>query len=173
MRHGTGCNFCRRVGLPIVPVRLSVKEKGDPLPGLPANLSIPIAAEGDAAYTLRLMREGFLYIWAERAARWIDYYVTGDGYFYLLPENGSVPPNLANGDIAPCITQPVELATASLITLPVKPAGMTNGVYWFAWSSEKWTPAVRLKQEDAAWRSQSMQAFDMDACLLPTARRRH
>ncbi|HDJ1438505.1 TPA: hypothetical protein PPN70_000912 [Serratia rubidaea] len=166
MSNNTGCKFCRRYGLPILPVRPAVMEKGDGLPALPDSVAIPVMAEGAAAYTTRLMRQGFLYIWAERARRWINYFVTGDGYFYPLPENGEVPPQLTNGEMTPCITQPKELAAASLVTLPVKPAGMINGVFWFAWSEEQWTPTVRQQHEDVAWRSQYMQAFDMDAWLI-------
>ena len=49
----------------------------------------------------------------------MNYYATGDGYFYPLPEGGSVPPRVESGEMKSCITQPAELATASLVTLPV------------------------------------------------------
>lgn len=160
-----GCKFCRRYGLPVLPVRPAVMEKGDRLPALPDSISVPVVAEGGADYTARLMRQGYLYILAERSQRWINYYSTGDGYFYPLPEDGSVPPRVASGEMKPCITQPAELATASLVTLPVKPTGIPNGVYWFAWSEEQWTPAVRQQHEEATFRSQYMQKFDMDAWL--------
>lgn len=165
MSNEKGCTFCRRYGLPVLPVRPAIMEKGDRLPVLPDSITVPVVAEGGADYTARLMRQGYLYILAERSQRWINYYATGDGYFYPLPEDGSVPPRVASGEMKPCITQPAELATASLVTLPVKPAGMLNGVFWFAWSEEQWTPAVRQQHEEAAWRSRYMLAFDMDAWL--------
>lgn len=165
MSNEKGCTFCRRYGLPILPVRPAVIEKGDTLPVLPNNISMPVMAEGGAEYAARLMRQGYLYIWAERSRRWINYYATGDGYFYPLPENGIVPPRVECGEMKPCITQPAELAAASLVTLPVKPAGMPNGVYWFAWSEEQWTPAVRQQHEEETFRSRYMQKFDMDAWL--------
>lgn len=165
MSNEQGCTFCRRNGLPVLPVRPAVMEKGDRLPLLPGSVTVPVAAEGGAEYTARLMRQGFLYILAERPTRWINYYVTGDGYFYPLPEDGSVPPRVESGEMKPCITRPAELANASLVTLPLNPAGMLNGVYWFAWSEEKWTPAVRRQHEDADFRSQYMQKFDIDAWL--------
>jgi hypothetical protein len=40
---------------------------------------------------------------------------------------------------------------------------MKNGVFWFCWSEVEWTPAVRIKHEDASYRIQYMQRFDMDA----------
>ncbi len=166
MSNKKGCKYCQRYGLPVLPVRPAVMEKGDRLPVLPDSITVPVVAEGGADYTARLMRQGYLYILAQRSQRWINYYATGDGYFYPLPEDGSVPPRVESGEIKPCINQPAELATASLVTLPVKPAGMTNGVFWFAWSEELWTPAVRKQHEDEAWHSRYMQKFDMDAWLV-------
>ncbi|MFK3663511.1 T6SS effector BTH_I2691 family protein [Scandinavium sp. NPDC088450] len=166
MEKGKGCTFCRRYGLPVLPVRPAIMEKGSPLPLVPDTITLPVPAEGGADYTLRLMRQGFLYIWVERLGEWLNYYATGDGYFYPLLRDGEVPPRVASGEMKPCITQPSELATASLVTLPMMPAGMTNGLFWFAWSEEHWTPAVRQQHEDAAWRSRYMQAFDMDAWLI-------
>jgi len=166
MSHEQGCKFCRRYGLPVLPVRPAIMEKGDTLPVLPDNITVPVTAEGGAEYTARLMRQGYLYILPERSPRWINYYVTGDGYYYPLPEDGSVLPDLERGERKPCITRPQELATASLVTLPVNPPGMLNGIFWFAWSEEQWTPAVRRQHEDPAWRSRYMQPFDMDAWLM-------
>ncbi|HHB2583413.1 TPA: T6SS effector BTH_I2691 family protein [Enterobacter roggenkampii] len=165
MSNEKGCKFCQRDGLPVLPVRPAIMEKGDALPALSGSITVPVTAEGGADYTARLLRQGFLYIWAERSQRWINYYAIGDGYFYPLSEDGTVPPRVESGDITPCITRPDELATASLVTLPVKPAGIFNGAYWFAWSEESWTPMVRKQHEDVAWRRQYMQKFDMDAWL--------
>lgn len=163
-----GCSFCRRVGLPILPVRPSVMEKNDCLPALPGSITVPVAAEGDTEYTARLLRQGFLYIWDEYVRGWINYYVTGDGYFYPLPKDSSVTPRLASGEMKPCITHPEELATASLVTLPVMPAGMPNGIFWFCWSEEQWTKAVRQRYEEALQQGlpHDMQRFDMDAWLM-------
>lgn len=157
-----GCKFCIRHGLPVLPIRPAIVANGDTLPHLPANIAVPVKAQGETAWTGRLLREGFLYIWAESGKRWINYFATSEGYYYPLPENGDVPPDIVNGKVKPCITQPEELASASLITLPVKPAGMKNGVFWLCWSEVEWTPAVRKKHESEAYRSQYMQRFDMD-----------
>lgn len=158
-----GCKFCRRYGLPVLPVRPAVMANDDCLPQLPTEVTVPITAQGQTSYTGRLLRDGFLNIWSESGARWINYYVTSDGYYYPLPENGDVPADIVAGTRKPCVNKPEELATASLITLPVKPAGMKNGVFWFGWSEVEWTDATRKKHEDVAYRSQYMQCFDMDA----------
>jgi len=86
MSNAKGCQFCRRYGLPVLPVRPAVMEKGDRLPTPPG--SITVAVEGEADYAARLMRQGYLYILAERSQRWMNYYATGDGYFYPLPVSG-------------------------------------------------------------------------------------
>ncbi|MGV2470190.1 hypothetical protein FO520_23655, partial [Bacillus subtilis] len=86
------------------------------------------------AYTLRLLRSGYLNIWDERGNSWINYFVTENGFYYPLPENGEVPEMIQNGTIKPCITEPLELARASLVTLPVFPPPMKNGLFWFSWS---------------------------------------
>lgn len=165
MNTQQGCKFCQRYGLPVLPVRPAVIAEDDCLPHLPASILISTAAQGRTAYTARLLRAGFLNIWSESGARWINYYATSDGFYYPLPENSDVPADIVAGTRKPCIDKPEELATASLITLPVKPAGMKNGVFWFAWSEVEWTDATRKKHEDAAYRSQYMQPFDTDAWI--------
>ncbi|WP_042846421.1 T6SS effector BTH_I2691 family protein, partial [Providencia rettgeri] len=94
-----------------------------------------------------------------------NYFVTESGFYYPLPENGDVPDEIASGKIKPCIDQPEELAKASLVTLPVMPDGMKNGLFWFAWSEVKWTETIRKQFEDKHHREQYMQPFDMDAWL--------
>jgi len=42
---------------------------------------------------------------------------------------------------------------------------MKNGIFWLSWSEVEWTDAVRKKHEDADYRSQHMQSFDMDAWI--------
>jgi len=160
-----GCKFCIRHGLPVLPARAAVMSQDDVLPALPSTLTAPLAAQGETAWTARLLREGFLYIWSESGKYWKSYFATADGYYYPLPESGDVPPDIVSGKVKPCITEPSELATASLVTLPVKPAGMKNGLFWFGWSEVEWTDGVRKRHEDAEYRSRYMQRFDMDAWL--------
>ena len=160
-----GCRFCLRHGLPVLPVRPAVVGQEDNLPVLPASITTPATAKGETVWSGRLLREGYLYIWAESGNRWINYYATSEGYYYPLPSSGEVPPDIASGKKKPCIAHPEELATASLVTLPVKPAGIKNGLFWFSWSEVEWTDAVRKKHEDAGYRSRYMQCFDMDAWI--------
>ncbi|ETS30717.1 hypothetical protein PTE_02663 [Photorhabdus khanii NC19] len=161
----SGCNFCTRKGLPVLLVRPAIKAQGDGVPDLPENIQMPVERKGETGYTTRLLREGFVYIWDELVKGWINYYVTDEGYYYPLPENGKVPPRLASGEMKPCIDNPNELARASLVTLPVLPPGFTNSAFWFAWSAVEWTDAVRKKHEDPAYRARYMQRFEMEKWL--------
>ncbi len=93
MSQSKGCNFCRRSGLALLPVRAGVKGIEDNIPDFPSSFTAPtVATQGETAYTTRLLREGFLYIWNEQAGSWINYFTTQEGYYYPLPEEGSVPP---------------------------------------------------------------------------------
>ncbi|MBS9439863.1 hypothetical protein EAE91_22745 [Photorhabdus noenieputensis] len=163
--NNPGCNFCTREGLPVLLVRPAIKAQGDGVPDLPASIQMPVERKGETGYTTRLLRAGFLYIWDELVNGWINYYVTDEGYYYLLPADGKVPPRLANGEMKPCIDEPDELARASLVTLPVLPKGLTNKAFWLAWSAVQWTDAVRKKHEDPVYRAQYMQRFDMEKWL--------
>lgn len=168
MTDSKGCTFCIRHGLPILPVRPAVMAQDEPLPVLPGSIIMPVSAQGESAYTTRLLREGFLYIYDEMVKGWLDYYVTSEGYYYPLPTKGPVPPDLVAGKTKPCVNSPSELAKASLITLPVMPSGKKNGLFWFTWSQVQWTDATRKEHEDAGYRISHMQRFDMDAWLSTT-----
>lgn len=165
MTDSKGCTFCIRHGLPILPVRPALMAQTEPLPVLPGSIVMPVKAKGESAYTTRLLREGFLYIYDEMAGDWLDYYVTSEGYYYPLPTKGPVPPDLIAGKTKPCANSPSDLAKASLITLPVMPPDEKNGLFWFAWSQVQWTETTRKQHEDAGYRACHMQRFDMDAWL--------
>ncbi|WP_311754158.1 toxin VasX [Proteus columbae] len=138
-----GCKFCTRYGFPILPVRPAIMSQNDILPVIPNTIDVPINNQGETAYTLRLLRAGYLNIWDELGQSWINYYVTKDGFYYPLPENGEAPDDILSGEVTPCINKPEELARASFITLPIFPAPLKNGNFWFSWSEVKWTDTVR------------------------------
>ena len=160
-----GCSFCIRRGFPILLARPAIMSQHDILPVMPKSIHVPVEAQGETAYTLRLLRSGYLNIWDELGHSWINYYITDGGFYYPIPENGDVPNDVASGEIKPCIDQPEELARASLITLPMMPQGTKNGTFWFAWSEVKWTDAIRKQFEEKGYREKYMQPFDMDAWL--------
>ncbi|MCU6670392.1 hypothetical protein M8013_16760 [Enterobacteriaceae bacterium H4N4] len=57
-----GCKFCIRHGLPVLPIRPAIVASEDTLPHLSDNIKVPVKAQGETAWTGRLLREGFLYI---------------------------------------------------------------------------------------------------------------
>lgn len=77
-----GCKFCTRKGLPILPVRPAIMSQHDILPVIPESIQMPVPAQGETAYTLRLMRSGYLNIWDEFGNAWINYFVTEGGFYY-------------------------------------------------------------------------------------------
>ncbi|HGN1279897.1 TPA: toxin VasX [Proteus mirabilis] len=88
-KQRVGCRFCQRRGLPILPVRSAIMSQHDVLPVIPDSIQVPIPAQGETAYTLRIMRSGFLNIWDELGQSWINYFVTTRSFYYPLPENGN------------------------------------------------------------------------------------
>ena len=160
-----GCSFCIRRGFPILLARPAIMSQHDILPVMPKSIHVPVKAQGETAYTLRLLRSGYLNIWDELGNSWINYYITDGGFYYPIPENGEAPDDVVSGETKPCANNPEELAKASLITLPIMPNGMKNGLFWFAWSEVKWTESIRKQFEDKNHREQYMQPFDMDAWL--------
>lgn len=160
-----GCSFCIRRGFPILLARPAIMSQHDILPVMPKSIHVPVEAQGETAYTLRLLRSGYLNIWDELGNSWINYYITDGGFYYPIPESGEAPDDVISGETKPCVNNPEELAKASLITLPIMPSGMKNGLFWFAWSEVKWTESIRKQFKDKSHREQYMQPFDMDAWL--------
>ena len=76
-----GCSFCIRRGFPILLARPAIMSQHDILPVMPKSIHVPVKAQGETAYTLRLLRSGYLNIWDELGNSWINYYIT-DGVIY-------------------------------------------------------------------------------------------
>ncbi|WP_413494788.1 T6SS effector BTH_I2691 family protein [Morganella psychrotolerans] len=160
------CSFCRREGLPVIPVRPAIMEKESSLPVNKGEIVCSIPPEGEVSYTRRLLREGFLYIYDELGHCWINYYVTADGFYYPLSQDSDVPEAVVKGERKPCIIEPESLAKASFITLPVLPESVgVNGSFWFSWAEVQWTKSTRAKHEEPNYRKRYMQLFDLGKWL--------
>ncbi|MTH48950.1 toxin VasX, partial [Intestinirhabdus alba] len=57
MSSPEGCKFCRRYGLPVLPVRPAVMAQDELLPRLPENINVPVPPRGETAWTARLLRQ--------------------------------------------------------------------------------------------------------------------
>ncbi|ALM53977.1 T6SS effector BTH_I2691 family protein [Halomonas huangheensis] len=84
------CPYCQKSGLPILPLRYSVT-RTDSESGLPVGPALSgsfgegvtdIALPEGQAYTLRLVRAGYLYVFNEVRGSWSGYIVTEKGYLF-------------------------------------------------------------------------------------------
>ncbi|WP_446469142.1 T6SS effector BTH_I2691 family protein [Xenorhabdus stockiae] len=164
----SGCGFCQRRGLPVFPVRPAIMEREDAEYGIPElkdNIKIPVKAQGETAYTARILRGGFLYVYYEKTKIWNTYNVSDKGYYYFLPSGGSSPQCLNSEEKTICINDKSKLARASFITLYIMPKNRKNGIVWFAWSDAPWTEKIKKNHEIKEYRINNMQSFDVDAWL--------
>lgn len=84
------CPYCQKGGLPILPLRYAItrtdSESGEPAgPALSGPFGVgvtDIALPDGQAYTLRLMRSGYLYVFNEVRGSWSGYFVTERGYLF-------------------------------------------------------------------------------------------
>ncbi|WP_110707485.1 T6SS effector BTH_I2691 family protein [Salinicola sp. CR57] len=156
------CSFCGGGGLPILPVRYAVARSDDvsiSAPGLPADLAddaiSQIALAGDQHYTLRLLREGFLYVFNAARGRWQGYYVTDEGFLsrYIDVTNDELlaldpdAPGPIDADIHapveddefPCRGNPEHVYPGRCITVP---AAQDATELYLAFSDDRWTKRV-------------------------------
>ncbi|WP_280541343.1 T6SS effector BTH_I2691 family protein [Chromohalobacter sp. 11-W] len=156
------CSFCGGGGLPILPVRYAVARSDDvsiSAPELPADLEddavSQIALSGGQHYTLRLLREGFLYVFNAARGRWQGYYVTDEGFLsrYIDVTNDELlaldpnAPGPLDADINapvedeefPCRANPDHVYPGRCITVP---AAQEAEALYFAFSDDRWTKRV-------------------------------
>ncbi|ABE59626.1 T6SS effector BTH_I2691 family protein [Chromohalobacter israelensis] len=154
--------FCGGGGLPILPVRYAVARSDDvsiSAPELPADLEddavSQIALAGGQHYTLRLLREGFLYVFNAARGRWQGYYVTDEGFLsrYIDVTNDELlaldpdAPGPLDADIHaqveddefPCRGNPEHVYPGRCITVP---AAQDATELYLAFSDDRWTKRV-------------------------------
>ncbi len=152
------CEFCDKKGLPIVPVRYAISGPDSHAPKLAApfkpEVNVPL---GSSHYTLRLIREGYVYVFdaARQGAPgkgWTEYYVTPDGYFFKLPPRGpmSVKPKLPTQFA--CSAEHATLAAC--ITLP---DAKRDRDIWLSFTEHPWTDALLARHFDQSFRAKHMR----------------
>jgi hypothetical protein len=157
------CNFCERRGIALLPVRAAVVTSAANAPVLPNEIKTDISAKGDINYTCRQLREGYLYIYDEKRNKWIDYFVTEDGYFWKL--NNSTTVLAPQSGQKPCAGKVLEVAKSTFISLPLSPTKDENGCFWLGWSEHAWTENIRTQHLELDWRKAHMQLFDLQEWL--------
>ena len=159
------CSFCGRQGVPILPLRYAVipnyLEAGRGNVSPQALLGGKESALGTVPqmqrhrYTVRTLREGYLYAYLNRPGQWQVYSVTPEGNLRLLADPDDIDEKAGKEMSAQC-KRSGDNIPASFIHI-ANPA--RTPVVWLAFSTARWSAAVRAKYEaDPAKR---MQRFDV------------
>lgn len=175
------CPFCDKKGLPILPVRYAVGRvdktaKGKrPLPEPPilgaqfgqrvSDIPLP---EDNARYTLRMLREGYLYVFNEKRGKWYAYVVTPEGYLYEFDFNDPSPP--LPSDIEFSCTREGDDIIARCITVT---DAHVAGRVWIGFSDVLWTDRVKQLHKKEEWRRKHMRCIDIEAWRSPSNSQPH
>lgn len=165
------CDQCKSTGLPLLPVRYTVIPK-DAKPGLPGWASgervKDVALGEDFAYALRVMREGYLYLFYSKNARgsnqWECYTVWADGCLHKQADTQLTVPAFA--PTFQCQRQGHNpLAMHYLVIEKPEKCGTT----WIAFSDHKWSKeTVAEYQQNAKLRDARMQKIEPAAMATGT-----
>ncbi len=163
------CELCARKGVLIYPVRYAIACPGGAAaaPALSGNFRIdggPLEV-GKARYTLRSMRQGYLYVFDEKRKSLRAYVVTGQGQLWNF--NTDYLPPLPETIKFGCTNQ-AEVAYSRCVDIIHKGGDAATNV-WIGWSSVVWTRALIGKIGDPAWRKKHMQCIDVAAMIAGTA----
>jgi hypothetical protein len=150
------CEYCDKVGVPIMPLRYAVAPAQSSAPTA-TGPSVALSAKA-AHYTTRLLRSGYLYVYDEARDRWESYFVTPQAMFFKLAETPGIPPVLPKKpfDCADLSHR----ALASCIT--IRDAKNATNV-WLGFSDVEWTAAVREKHSSADYRKRHMRSVKVNA----------
>lgn len=142
------CKDCLATGLPILPVRYAV---------VPSNVVSPTASGGDKhtavdlgpdyKYVLRMIRHGFIYVYYEthpkKSKYWECYGITQDGLLVKQPER-LITHAIQQGETVHCNIQGHSNTRLEFLVIET---AQNCGNTWIAYSSNRWTDAVRKQVE--------------------------
>ena len=169
-----GCPLCDRQSLLIYPVRyaLACPRGAAKAPALSGHFKIDDRAPGSVAtakYTLRALREGYLYTYDEKRKRLSAYMILGDGSLWHFPPDTTPPPGDAKAALTQSCVSRVETDFESLgrcFSVEHTPGSDEATNLWIGWSNVRWTKdLVHNKISDEAWRKQHMQCISVPAML--------
>lgn len=167
------CPACDRNGLMILPLRYAVANADVSASEKVPALGAPFGATTDAIklpanlsqYTLRLLREGYLYVFNEKlgAAGWKGYTSDEHGYLAEFDLNDKNPPPAKDGSNAPCGRR-AGSEMARCIAIPDAHLPEKLGNVWMAFTDTPWTPDVLKRHRDSAeMRKRNMRCIDAKA----------
>lgn len=165
-----GCPFCKRKGLPILPLRYAVVPNY--LSARRGNVSVQALFNGresalgkvpalqDHSYTIRTLRSGYLYVYLNKPGQWQVYSVTPEGNLRLFADVDDLDEKAGKEMSAQC-KRAGDNIPASFIH--VRDPDRTPKI-WLAFSTARWSKAVRASYEaDPAKRMQSFDCKALDA----------
>lgn len=160
------CNYCGRKGLLIYPVRYAVAcaAGASAVPELAGDFKIVDAPQsiGNAKFSLRALRPGYLYTYDQKRRLLKGYIVMPRGHLWNFPlEFPSPDPTLTTMN---CF-DPVDMALSLCVDIAHSDADPAEN-FWIGWSSSYWTAALIKRAHDASWRLKHMQCInipDMEA----------
>lgn len=133
------CQFCNKEGLMLLPLRYSIAAHTSiaarPEADFPPLASLlPLSFNNDkplqtAAYTIRMLRQGYLYVLSLRLGQWVwdsCWVVNAAGYIMAMPQHSPLPPPAFNCDQARhgvnasmiAIQQPAQVSELRLLFIP-------------------------------------------------------
>lgn len=174
------CPICDQQGLVFLPVRYNLARTDGVLEKAAApSLKLPFAATsikvpgskadlpvesielpgGSAKYTLRLLRQGFLYVYNEKRREWKGYVVTEDAHLVEY-DMRSAPPKLDGAE--PCARMATQ-QTGRYLVIPDAHRPDLLGDIWLAFSPVAWTRSTWDKHKSKAHRERHMRCIDAKA----------
>ncbi|MBC3974068.1 MULTISPECIES: T6SS effector BTH_I2691 family protein [Xanthomonas translucens group] len=161
------CDVCDQIGLPILPLRYAVcrsdvreQWRGPPLTGKFGKGVSSLALPGsEAHYTLRLARQGYLYVFNEVRGEWKGYQVTEDAYLLEFDPLGVPPPR---EEFAPSCARMANSQIARFVTIPDPKRA---GDVWFGYSEAPWPAEILKRNMSRAERQKHMRCVNVKAWL--------
>lgn len=159
------CQMCDQRGLPILPLRYSLARTdvraGFTMPPLEgkfgAGVKDIVLPGARAQYTLRLARQGYLYVFNEARGEWKGYFVTEDAYLLEFDVHADAPPM---EEFAPSCAR---MATSQLARFVTIPDPSRAGKVWFGYSEAPWAPEVLKRNRLSSERKKHMRSVDVKA----------
>jgi hypothetical protein len=157
-----GCPLCDRQSLLIYPVRYAIAcpRGAARAPALSGNFKIDSRAPqsvGSAKYTLRGLRQGYLYTYDEKRKKLLAYMVLDSGILYEFQPDTVPPPGDAANELTkrPCMSSGMSFESyGRCIAVQHTPGSDEATNLWIGWSNVRWTKdLVHNKIGDAVWRN--------------------
>jgi len=167
------CEICDQKGLPIMPLRYAVARNDfetkapslrEPFGADVTSIALP---DEHAKYTLRVLRQGYLYVFNEKRGQWRGYVVSQGGFLLEYDLEAGPPPDV--GAAKPCARMSKSASSRCVMIPDAEKAGRI----WMGFSDTAWTAAVLENNKREAYRTKHMQCIDVGAWVTGTRNQKH